>query len=125
MKEDTKQKLWEIQRIYETQLANGNRTIQLNVPSFEFLLQQLTEKDATIKLLEEKYSASLLIGTKYAEDADRLRYSLESLTEWIRSKMESMGKPPAYSYQVGVYHGMEQVLKKIESGEVDTREGEK
>lgn len=51
MKEDSQQRLSEIQKIYETQLANGNRTIQLNVPSFEFLLQQLTEKDEIIEAL--------------------------------------------------------------------------
>ncbi|MMZ62570.1 hypothetical protein D1872_247860 [compost metagenome] len=64
MKEDTKQKLWEIQRIYETQLANGNRTIQLNVPSFEFLLQQLTEKDATIERLWETLQWTLSALTR-------------------------------------------------------------
>lgn len=57
--------------------------------------RQLTEKDGTIG-------------------------SNAKLIEWIKSEMEAMGAPPAYSYQVGIYHGMERVLKKIENGEVDT-----
>ncbi|GIO83501.1 hypothetical protein J25TS5_04330 [Paenibacillus faecis] len=64
MKEDAKQKLWEIQKIYETQLANGNRTIQLNVPSFEFLLEQLAEKDATIEKLWETLQWTLSALTR-------------------------------------------------------------
>lgn len=47
-------------------------------------------------------------------------HQLTNISEWIRSEMEAMGTPPAFSYQVGIYHGMEKVLKKIESGEVDT-----
>ncbi|GIO83500.1 hypothetical protein J25TS5_04320 [Paenibacillus faecis] len=49
----------------------------------------------------------------------------EALTEWIRTTMKSMGKPKAYSYRVGVYHGMKRVLEKIESGEFTVGEGEK
>lgn len=49
----------------------------------------------------------------------------EALTEWIRTTMKSMGNPKAYSQQVGFYHGMKHVLKKIESGKFDTREGDK
>lgn len=49
----------------------------------------------------------------------------EATVKWIRSKMESMGKPPAYSYQMGKYHGMERVLNEIESGKFDTREEKK
>ncbi|WP_199925377.1 hypothetical protein [Paenibacillus bouchesdurhonensis] len=44
---------------------------------------------------------------------------MKELAEWIRNEMKSMGTPPAYSYQVGIYHGMEKVLKQIENGEFD------
>lgn len=49
----------------------------------------------------------------------------EATVKWIKETMKSMGTPPAYSYRVGIYHGMEKVLKKIESGKFDTREGDK
>lgn len=45
----------------------------------------------------------------------------KALTEWIRSAMDAMGTPPAYSYRVGIYHGMEKVLKQVEAGKFDVR----
>lgn len=50
---------------------------------------------------------------------------MKELADWIKAEMEAMGTPPAYSYQVGIYHGMEKVLKKIESGEFSLGEGDK
>lgn len=49
----------------------------------------------------------------------------EAITEWIRSKMKALGNPPAYSYKVGIYHGLEHVLETIESGKFNVGEGDK
>lgn len=49
----------------------------------------------------------------------------EATVKWIKETMKSMGNPKAYSQQVGFYHGLKHVLKKIESGEFTVGEGEK
>ncbi len=41
------------------------------------------------------------------------------LLAWIENEMESMGPLPAYSYRVGIYHGMKKVLTEIECGQFD------
>lgn len=42
-----------------------------------------------------------------------------ALEEWIKSEMNAMGSLQAYSYRVGIYHGMKKVLEKIESKTFD------
>lgn len=42
-----------------------------------------------------------------------------ALVEWIKDAMDAMGRPSAFSYQVGIYHGMQRVLKQIEAGKFD------
>jgi NTP pyrophosphatase (non-canonical NTP hydrolase) len=42
--------------------------------------------------------------------------SQQKLIKWIQTEMDSMGKLEAYSYKVGIYHGMQKVLKEIQSG---------
>jgi len=44
-----------------------------------------------------------------------------ALCEWIKEWMDAMGTPPAFSYQVGIYHGMQRVLKQVEAGKFDVR----
>lgn len=43
----------------------------------------------------------------------------QKIESWIESEMSSMGALEAYSYHVGIYHGMQIVLKKIKSGTFD------
>ncbi|MNJ78653.1 hypothetical protein D3C77_764570 [compost metagenome] len=45
-----------------------------------------------------------------------------ALVEWIKEWMDAIGTPPAFSYQVGIYHGMQRVLEQIEAGKFDLGE---
>lgn len=45
------------------------------------------------------------------------------LLNWIVTEMEAMGNLEAYSYKVGIYHGMKRVLEKIKDGAF-SKEGE-
>lgn len=39
---------------------------------------------------------------------------MKTLVDWIKTEMDSLGTPSAYSYKIGIYHGLQKVLKKIE-----------
>lgn len=85
------------------------------------------EKEASeLKCRFEEFEKNTLnLLNDKAGEIKQLRKALDSLTLWIRNKMKSMGAPPAFSYKVGIYHGMEKVLKKIESSEFPLKGGTK